>query len=80
MRMAAPRYRGGSLAPVTAETRVPHDLLESVLELRDQVIGLQAQIDEIHARVDDLEQRVGRRHGFRARLARVLRNRRRSPT
>lgn len=56
---------------MTAEARVPHDLHESVLELRDQVIGLQAQIDEIHARVDDLEQRLGRRRGMRARRARA---------
>ena len=50
---------------------MPHDLHESVLELRDQVIGLQAQIDEIHARVDDLERRLGRRRSVRARLARA---------
>jgi hypothetical protein len=63
---------------VTAESRVPHDALESMLELRDLVIGLQAQIDEVHARVDELEHRITRRSGVRARLARVGRTRRRA--
>jgi hypothetical protein len=55
---------------VTAEAPAPRDLVESVLELRDQVIGVQAQLDEIHARLQTLEQRAGRR-GARPRLARV---------
>jgi hypothetical protein len=55
---------------VTAEAPAPRDLVESVLELRDQVIGVQAQLDEIHARLQLLEERGGRR-GARPRLARV---------
>jgi hypothetical protein len=59
-----------TIVGVTADgTGGPHDVAESMLELRDQVLGVQAQLDELDARMTALEHRLG--HTTRGAMARV---------